>query len=337
MNKFISGLSLFILIVLCAACGNTKKTDDQTSVQPVNTPKELQELNEKIKTDSTNAALYYARAKYKINIREFNDALVDMSYVMKYDSVRPEYYLTISDLYLSGNNTRRSKEALEKCLVIDPKNTEAMLKLAELYFYVKKYQESIDNINNALKINEHIAKAYFLKGMNYKEIGDTTKAISSMNTATEQDPEYYAAYMELGALHAAKKNALALSYYDNAIRIDPKSVEAVYGKGKFYQDIKDWNNAIKMYGELLKMKPDYKYAHYNLGAIALVNKRVDDAITYFTKAIADDAKYPEAYFARGTSYVQKGDKAKAREDYKMAVELNPNYEAAQDALAEIGK
>ena len=56
-----------------------------------------------------------------------------------------------------------------------------------------------------LKIDETIAKGYFLKGMCYKESGDTTRAISSFQTACEQDNQYYDAYVETGRLFAAKK------------------------------------------------------------------------------------------------------------------------------------
>src|SRR6185369_1058886 len=150
------------------------------------------------------------------------------------------------------------------------KNVDAMLKLAELYFYVKKYDKSIEYINMALKINKYNAKAYFMKGMNYKEIKDTAKAISSMQTAVEQDQTYYNAYMQLGILNAAQKNPLAVQYYKNALRIQPNSTEAWYDIGKYYQDVMDWTQASEAYATLLKIDPKYKNAFYNLGVINLV-------------------------------------------------------------------
>ena len=330
---------VLIAITSCVfGCGNVKKeTDQQTSIQTVSTPKELQELNEKILKDSTNATLYYTRSKYYITVRDFIAAELDLSRVMKLDSMKPEYYITLSDIYLYGNHTSKSKSSLEKCLSLDPKNTDAMLKLAELYFYVKKYEESIKYINDALKVNTYLSKAYFLKGMNFKELGDTAKAISSMVTATEQDPEYYTAYVEIASLYAAKKNDLAISYFDNALRIDPKSTEALCAKGEFFQDVKEYDNAIKTYNAVLKLDPKYKYAHYNLGAIDLINKKYDTAIIHFTDAISSDGKYAQAYYARATCYLQKNDNAKAKLDYQLAAEADPAFQPAKDALQAIGK
>jgi len=86
-----------------------------------------------------------------------------------------------------------------------PENTDGLLKLGELYFFVKQYENAFAKINQALKINENLAKAYYLKGNIYKEIGDTAKAISSLETAIEQDNKNYGAFLDLGLIYAAKK------------------------------------------------------------------------------------------------------------------------------------
>lgn len=329
--------TISIITAFSVSCSTTTPSADKSPALTITTPKQLQEVGERIKNDSTNPALYFARANYFLSIQDYNAAMLDLSHAMKIDSTRSEYYLALSDLYMFTNKTSKSKASLESCLRVDPKNTDAMLKLAELYFYVKKYQESVNYINEALKIDKYISKAYFLKGMNFKEQGDTAKAISSMVTATEQDQQYYAAYLQLGILYAAKKDRLALNYYDNALRIDPKSSEALYNKGKFYQDLKDWSSAISNYEDLLKIEPHFKSAHYNLGAIALFQNKYDEAIKHFTDAINDDPKYLEAYFARATTYMQENNKSLAKADYKMAAQIDPSYVPAQNALKSLGK
>lgn len=324
----------FLLIVLLSfGCSNTTKDEVNTTPPIISTTAELEKLNKKLATDSTNTTLLYARANYYLGVRDFNAALYDMSRVMRLDSMKPEYYITLSDIYFYANRTSYSKGALEKCLRLDSTNTTAMLKLAELYFYVKKHQESIDYINKALRINQNLAKGYFLKGMNYKENGDTAKAISSMITATEQDPEYYSAYMELGTLHAFKKNKIALNFYDNALRLNNKSLEAMYGKAKFFQDAGNWDESIPLYDSLLKIDNRYKFAHFNIGAINMaIKKDYKKAITNFTNAITIDANYIEAYYARGECYIKLNNKQEAKSNFQTALEINPQYELAINAL-----
>jgi tetratricopeptide (TPR) repeat protein len=62
----------------------------------------------------------------------------------------------------------------------------------------------------------------------------------------------------------------------------------------------------------------------------------DQAIRHFSDAIQADPKWPEAWFNRGLSYEAKGDIAAASNDYRKALELNPRYSNAQNALQRIG-
>ena len=337
--KFRRILLLLIAAVVSASvmsCGNNPGDDngstDTTSADSA--PAALEALNKQLLADPNNPDLYHQRAKYHLEKnKDVNSALRDMGSALKIDSTKADYFLTLSDLYFTMNKTGNAKAALEKAIEVDPKNTEAMLKLAELYLYVRKHQESINYINQALKIDQYNARGYFMKGMNYKEIGDTSLAISSMETAVEQDPQYYAAYVQLGLLYAAKKNPLAESYYNNALRLKPNSLEVLYNKAKFYQDMGNWNAAIQGYTELLKLDPSYKYAHFNLGVIHLVNLKVyDQALTHFSNAIQSDPNYKEAYYGRGTAYQSLGDVQNAAKDYSAALRIDPSYEPAAQAL-----
>ncbi len=313
----------------------TKKADSAS--QPhISGTEELKQLNAQLLSQPNNSDLYYQRAKYYYSKKDFGAGLSDMMSAVKIDSTKAEYFLTISDIYFVANQTGKAKTALEKCISLDDKNADAMLKLAELYLYVGNYEQSMKFINTALKIDQYNSKAYFMKGMNYKEMKDTAKAISSMQTAVEQDQQYYNAYIQLGILCAAKKNSLAVQYYKNAIRIQAKSNEAWYNLGKYYQDMKDWNNALETYTSLIQIDQNSKNAHYNMGVIYLINlKKYDSAISHFAEAIKLDSKYVQAYYGRGVCYQTKGDVKLAAIDFQACLDINPKFEPAHAALKEI--
>lgn len=156
-----------------------------------------------------------------------------------------------------------------------------------------------------------------------------------MQTAVEQDKMYYNAYMQLGILCAAQNNKLAADYYKNAIRIQPKSVEAWYGLAKYYQDVEDFKNAMETYNSLLKFDNN-KNAKYNLGVIYFLNlKDYKNAILYYTDAINTDPKYVEAYYARGICYEAMKDKNKALADYQACLSINPDFEQVKIALQKL--
>jgi tetratricopeptide (TPR) repeat protein len=322
--------------LLLASCSNnnTVTNDPDTDSLSLATPKELKSINQEILNDPDNAELYHKRAQYHLGKKAFNEGIADMERALKLDSTKGTFYLTLSDLYFMSNNSGQAKDILEKCVARDPKNEEALLKLAELYLYVRKSDKSIEYINNALKVNKYNAKAYFMKGMNFKDLRDTAKAISSMQTAVEQDQQYYNAYMQLGILCAGQKNKIAVDYYKNAIRIQPKSSEAWYALGKFYQDIGDWNNAIGTYTALLSFENN-KNAMYNLGVIHLISKEYTKALEFFTGALNIDPQYAAAYYGRGVCYQSMGDKKKAEVEFKSCLAIDPENDAAKRALGQI--
>jgi tetratricopeptide (TPR) repeat protein len=332
MIRTIPGLFLFSLLLL-AACGNETKTaapasDSLTFVAPP----ELKAINAEILANPKNPDLYQKRAKYYLANKSFDQGLADMNRALNLDSTKAEYFLTLSDLHFSMNNSGEAKKALEKCVAVDPKNVDGLLKLAELYLYVRKNDKSIEYINQALQIDKYNSKAYFMKGMNYKDLKDTAKAISSMQTAVEQDQQYYNAYMQLGILCAAQKNKLAVDYYKNAIKIQPKSSEAWYALGKYYQDVQDWNSAIGTYSTLLSFDNN-KNALYNLGVVHLVAlKKYNKALEYFTGAINIDPKYTEAYYGRGICYQEMNEGKKAMAEFQTCLSLNPEFTPAKTAL-----
>lgn len=341
-------MHLFRLIIVLGllavvSCKNETKTEEaavnknDSLIEKINSP-ELIALNKKILDDPDNAALYNERAQLYIKLKQLDLALGDANRALKIDSTVAQYYITFADVNFAGNKTRQAKETLEKVVKKFPENTEGLLKLGELFFLVRQYENALTHINKALKLDENIAKAYYLKGSVFKEMGDTAKAISSMQTAIEQDNKYFDAFLDIGLLYATKRNPLAFEYYDNALRLKPTDSNLQYAKAKLLQDLNRIDESVAMYERILSFNPNHELSLYNLGAIALDKKKdAVKAIDYFTKAIAVSPNYTEAYFARGVSYELLRDLNNAKADYKMCLQITPNFELAVEALNNLGK
>jgi tetratricopeptide (TPR) repeat protein len=329
---FISSISLVLLFH--ASCGN-KTESKKTELKTDSVANPLTGINARIRTNPNSADLYQERARYYMTKKDFGSALADIVHGLNIDSNRAEYYLTLADIYFMTNKTGASRMALDKCQSLDPKNIDCTMKLAELYFYVKQYQKSLDFLDKVLKLDPYNAKAYFLKGMNFKEGGDTSKAISSMQTAVEQDNSYYNAYVQLGLLCAAQHNKIAENYYDNALRIQPNSPEALYDFGRLYQEEGNFVKATEMYQRILAQNKDVLDAQYNLGVIKIAEKAFPEAMKYFSEVIRIDPKNPKGYYGRGYCYQMKKDVQNASADYKYTLTLDPDFELAKKGLKEI--
>jgi tetratricopeptide (TPR) repeat protein len=339
--KFI--LFCFTATLMLASCKTEadKVTEDtahtDSLMKALNSP-ELKAINQKILAAPNNADLYNERAKIYLSLKQREEAISDAKRAIRIDSTKADYYLTEADIFFAANETRNSKDVLEMVVKKFPANTEGLLKLGELYYLVKQYENAFAKINDALKVNVNLSKAYYLKGSIYKETGDTAKAISSLETAIEQDNKNYGAFLDLGLIYGARKNTIALEYYENAISINPSRTDGLYAKAKLLQDLNKTDEAIAMYNRILKTDSLHAFSLYNIGAIELeVKKDAKAALNHFTQAINANPKYAEAYFARGVCYQELKDKNNAFADYNMCLQLKPNYEPAVEALNSLGK
>jgi tetratricopeptide (TPR) repeat protein len=230
-----------------------------------------------------------------------------------------------------------AKRTLDKCMIIDNNNVQARIELGWLAFLIQNYTQAIEYADAALKRNMYAAEAYYLKGMIFYEKKDTAKAISSFITAVEQESNYYEAYIQLSVLHFNQENDLAKGYIKNALRIKPKSPEALYHYGLWCQEHGEYNEAIETYHKILEIKP-FREALFNLGFIHQEYLKVyEEAINFYTQAISSDKNYFEAYYNRGLCHEFLGNYRQAELDFRKALEINPDYDYAALSIGRVLK
>lgn len=345
INNLRFAISLILIGFIAGSCHNTglksnrevKRNDSATKLQGGDTIiAKINYYTGIITSQPKNADAYWNRGKLEIANKSLALALNDLTKAVMLDSTKSGYFYNLGDAEFLTGHTHEARDAFATSIRLDSKNTDAILKLAELYLFVEKYEDAITLINQAIKVNPYIGREYFLKGMIYIEKHDTAKAISSIQTAVEQDPNDYDAYIQLGLLFAAKGNPLALSYYDDAAHLEPQNPESYYDKGMFYQFGGDYDDAIKAYKELLLVDSTYKHAYYNLGVI--YNENETDYATslgYFSKAIKYDTAYSMAYYGRGNCYEMMKQYDKALVDYARAYRIDPQFKAAETAYKKL--
>ena len=125
---------------------------------------------------------------------------------------------------------------------------------------------------------------------------------------------------------------MAIEYYNNALNITKDDELVLYNKALFYQDILDWNNALDAYAELHKVNYTHSSAHYNLGFIHMELGLYDVASNNFSDAIYSNSEFYEAYYSRGNCFETLGNVKQAEIDYSRAIEINPEYTYAIEAL-----
>ncbi|MFH2141804.1 MAG: tetratricopeptide repeat protein [Bacteroidota bacterium] len=326
------------LILLFFSCKNNSVDEsDSGNLLNLNDSNIIEKLSDQIRNNPSNADLFAQRSIVYTEKGKIEDALNDINIAVRLDSLKPDYYIRQSSLYLLMGKSEKAKQSLEKSNQLIPDNQETLLKLAELYLLVKDYKVSEEYLNLTEQINPNHERIFFLRGLISQETGNIPMAIIFFQKALEKNPEFYEVNIILGLLFAEKNDSIAISYYKNAIRLFPGSIEAYYNLAMYYQENDNPLKAIENYTFIIdSIDQSYKLAYYNIGYNYLVNiKNYDIAIEYFDKAINIDHRYAEAYYNKGVCYEMKKDYKNARLEFETANRLKENYEKAIEGLNRI--
>ena len=92
---------------------------------------------------------------------------------------------------------------------------------------------------------------------------------------------------------------------------------------------------MEAYADLHKVDPFNSSGHYNIGFIHMELGLYDVASNNFSDAIYGNSEFFEAYYSRGNCFETLGNIAQAESDYKRAIEINPEYIFAMEALEQL--
>lgn len=330
MSRVLMGSLLITLLFFgCKSSGDQKKAN--VPYDSIRTA--IKALDLEIGEGSSDPNLHFRRSQLFYSDRQLDQALHDINKAIALDKTSSEFYILLSDIYLLMGQPQNCGEALDQALSIEPQNKAALLKKAKLNLIAQDYRKTFESIKKLLAIDKINPDAYYTRGIAFLEYGDTAAAVNDLLKAVEQNQQYYEAYVQLGELYALRKDPMAEMYFRNALNIRPKSKEALYMLGMYYQETEKFDKAIAVYQNFAQADTTVRNAPFNIGYIYLVYlKDFKKAASFFTLAIERDSTYFEAWYNRGLAYELMGDFDKAYKDYQVTLKIETNYPKAIEGL-----
>jgi len=139
----------------------------------------------------------------------------------------------------------------------------------------------------------------FLAAVQAEEAGEKHRAISLYEEILEIDPEYAAAYINLGTINFhLRQYGRAEELYRRATVVDPAYVLAFFDLGNVLDELQRPDESIAAYRQAVLLSPRYADAHYNL---ALAYERKSErrkALRHWHAYIRLDSSGPWAEHAR---------------------------------------
>ncbi|MBK7211884.1 MAG: tetratricopeptide repeat protein [Bacteroidales bacterium] len=333
-----NGFLLLILastLVLIISCnreeGNGKKylsADDSI----------LESINNVLAMDGKNSDAYLSRADFYMNHQRVNEALADLNKALELNPDNVKGLILLSNVYVMMGKPQQALQSLNKAISLENSNVKAYLEKAKLCLIMKDYETCAATVEKVMELDPRNADAYYMKGVTLDEAGVKDKAIVAFQQSVLFNPRHYDALMQLGYAYTDKNPAMAVDYFSSALKSDTSSLEALYNLGMLYQEHEKPERALESYARMLKLEPGNKLALYNTGYVNLVYlQKYSAGAEFFTKAIAVDSVYSDAFFNRGYCYELSGDLANARKDYESVLKINTNDQKAIEGLNRLDK
>jgi tetratricopeptide (TPR) repeat protein len=106
------------------------------------------------------------------------------------------------------------------------------------------------------------------------------------------------------SLHQQEALALALKYYERAIKVDPQYADAENNIGTIWYQRKRYGKAIRAYQRAINIRKDMPVLYSNLAYAYFEDKKYEDSLKSFREALALDPKFFEQNGSRAGSILQ---------------------------------
>lgn len=338
MKKSILFLGLLLALF---ACNNAPKpqqeSTSQDSQKPVTVTEALQHYTDSIQMDSTNARLYFQRAKAYLSNEQVGAAMIDINKALQLDPGNIDTYLLLADVYYMLGDESNINVTLNRAAEIDPMDSRPLVKLAELNLLKQDFNMAAAYVDKALKLTSYNPRAYFVKGMYYIVAHqDTVNALKNFQYAAEQDAGFYDPVEQICRIYAVQQPPYAMEYLRKVQHQFPDQANARYELALYLQSHGEPEEALRHYDTLLSQQPNNPILLYNVAYVNFVYLENNDvALEYFNKALEANPGYLDAFYNKGRVLEQMGNYAKAEEIYKEILKNRPNYQLAVDGINRI--
>lgn len=113
----------------------------------------------------------------------------------------------------------------------------------------------------------------------------------------------------------------------------PKSDATTYcNRGHSFLNDKRYDEALAEFQKAIDIKPDYARAYFGRGHVYRRTERYANAITEFHQAIKFEPNYKEAHYGLGLAYFQWKDNNQAMAAANAALQIDPSYQPARQLL-----
>lgn len=239
--------------------------------------------------------------------------------------------LILGSVYTSLEKNKEARQTYQRLLAVNPESEDACVYLARTYVAEKMYKEVHTLLSSCEKRSPDNPVFSFFRGRMEYDRGNKTLAKTYFEKSLKVDSTYAQAALAIGALYEEKeefaralkvyksfvdneenatntqvlsrlvtvmlsmeKNEDVIPYAENLISLDGTDLNLKVRLGLLYSDIERYDEAAKLFKDVLEVVPESDKVLYYLGALHQQTNKSPEAISYYSRILAASPLYGDA-------------------------------------------
>ena len=173
--------------------------------------------------------------------------------------------------------------------------------------------------------------------------GDAAGAVPYFDAAAKAQPRNALVATQLGvALASASRAPEALGQFKRALEVDPKFTDARFDLASVEAEAGQWQEAAVDFKQVLVERPGDARAHQHLGEVLFLwgdqfakAGELEQAAAHYREALRYRPADAELHMSLGVALARLHRPAEAGSEFQAALQIDPNFQPARKALAEI--
>lgn len=310
---------------------------------------------------------YILRAIAKIQLEDFNGALLDCNDALERNPYQAGLYYTRGFVYRQLAQYEKAEQDFTEALRYAPDNRTYLLLRADVLSRLNKFDSAMIDINYLLAKEPQSGALHFEKGAICLAMQDTTCAENEFKRSTQYDSQNASNWSALGMVnlmkndfeealanlnHAIKLGSkwegdyinraiisyhkhnynAALSDYGKALTINPNDPQIYYNRAILRQELGDLNNALEDINKAVQYADENTPYLYQRAIILLQLQQWEQALTDLDSLIAKYPYFLPSYYLSSQAYTALGQKTKAYQSRQTAYNIEQKKDSLQAAM-----
>lgn len=212
--------------------------------------------------------IYVSLASTYSQQMDFDKSFLYINQALKINPRYRDAYVMKGSNYLFLNKIDLAKSSYETAVQQDPKFFEAYLMLGSLY-QAENDKICLEYYKTAAELQPKNVDVIYSLAYAEQVFGQTYKALAHYKRMLQLKPDYHQALNQIGVIqqYDLKQLDSAMYYYNSALEVEPRFVEAWHNLGECYESQKDITHALQSYAKALKYDPSFELSRQRADAL----------------------------------------------------------------------